>query len=165
MNLLRWAPWRHARRDEELDEEILAHLRMAEAHRMAGGESPAVAAANARREFGNVDRVQEITREMWGGIWLERLVQDLRFGARMLWRSPGFSIVAILCLTVAIGAVASAFRRPATARRRGASHRGTPDHPARRRTHRKPRFLQRRSGDGSPARSSSQRLDDLHGYP
>ena len=107
MKLLRWAPWRHARRDEELDEEILAHLRMAEAHRMAGGESPAVAAANARREFGNVDRVQEITREMWGGIWLERLVQDLRFGARMLWRSPGFSIVAILCLTVAIGAVAS----------------------------------------------------------
>ena len=109
MKLFEWTPWRRARRDEELDEEIRAHLRMAEAHRVARGESPATAAFNARREFGNVDRVEEITREMWGGIWFERLVQDLRYGARKLWRSPGFSILAIFCLTVAIGAVASVF--------------------------------------------------------
>jgi putative ABC transport system permease protein len=108
LRLSGWIPWRRARY-QELDEEIGAHLRMAEADRVARGESPASAASNARREFGNVSLVKETTREMWGGVWLERLVQDLRYGARMLLRSPGFSILAILCLTVAIGANASVF--------------------------------------------------------
>jgi macrolide transport system ATP-binding/permease protein len=102
-------PWRRSRRDEELDEEIRAHLRMAEADRVARGESPAEAASNARREFGNPGLVKEVTREMWGGIWLERLAQDLGFGFRMLWRSPGFSILAILCLTLGIGANAAVY--------------------------------------------------------
>jgi predicted permease len=102
-------PWRRARRDEELDVEIQAHLRMAEADRVARGESPAEAAGNARREFGNLGRVKEVTREMWSGLWLERLAQDLGFGFRMLRRSPGFSILAILCLTLGIGANAAVY--------------------------------------------------------
>src|SRR5437016_5869156 len=99
-----WNPWKRARRDEELDAELHTHLRMAESERVARGESPTAAASNARREFGNVGLIAEVTREMWGGAWLERLVQDLRYGVRTLRRSPGFSIVAILCLTLAIGA-------------------------------------------------------------
>jgi predicted permease len=82
---------------------------MAEADRIARGESPAEAAANARVEFGNVGSVKDVTREMWSGLWLERLIQDLRFGFRMLRRSPGFSVLAILCLTVGIGANAAVY--------------------------------------------------------
>jgi macrolide transport system ATP-binding/permease protein len=97
------------RRDADLDAELRAHLRMAEADRMARGESPEAAAAGARREFGNVGEVKHVTRQMWSGVWLEGLMQDLRFGFRMLRRSPGFSILAILCLTLGIGANAAVY--------------------------------------------------------
>jgi macrolide transport system ATP-binding/permease protein len=97
------------RRDEELDEELNAHLRMAEADRVARGESAAEASANARREFGSVAHVKEITREIWGGMWLERGIQDIAFGLRMLRRTPGFSIFAVLCLTIGIGATTAVF--------------------------------------------------------
>ena len=97
------------RRDRELDEELRSHLRMAEQDRIARGEPPAVAAANALREFGNFGLVKEITREMWRGAWLDRWLNDLRFGVRMLRRSPGFAVMAILCLTVGIGANATVY--------------------------------------------------------
>src|SRR5438552_524097 len=103
MRLFRFFTSDRARRDEELDEEIRGHLGMAEADRLARGESPAAARANARREFGNVAQVKEITRRMWGGIWFEQLAQDVRIGVRMLRRSPGFSLLALLCLTLGIG--------------------------------------------------------------
>jgi hypothetical protein len=93
-----------ARSDAELGEELEGHLRMAAEERMARGESRASAEGNARREFGNVAHVQEVSREMSGSLWLERLAQDARFGLRMLRRAPGFSTVAILCLTLGIGA-------------------------------------------------------------
>jgi predicted permease len=109
MKLRSLLPPSRGRREEELDAELAAHLRMAEAERVARGESPADAAANARREFGNVGLVRETTREMWGGLWLERLAQDLRFGLRMLRRSPGFSILAVFCLTLGIGSNAAVY--------------------------------------------------------
>src|SRR5262249_61020117 len=97
------------RRNRELEEEIAAHLREAEQDRIALGESPEEAAASARREFGSQALVSEETREAWGGLWLEHLVQDLGFGFRMLRRSPGFSLLAMLCLTVGIGGSAAVF--------------------------------------------------------
>ena len=107
---LRWLfPRGRARREEELDEELTAHLRMAQADRVAAGEAPESAAAGARSEFGNVPLVREITRESWGGIRLEQLAQDVRFGLRMLRRNPGFSLLAILCLTIGIGASAAVY--------------------------------------------------------
>ncbi len=109
MKLRDFLPGARAQRDHELDEELRSHLLMDETERIARGQSPAEATVNARREFGNVARVKEITREMWGGLWLERLAQDLRFGIRMLRRSPGFSIAAIVCLTLGIGANAAVF--------------------------------------------------------
>ena len=100
---------RRHRRERELDEELQAHLRMAEAERIAAGETPSDAAAQARRDLGNYARVKEETRETWGGAALERFAQDLRFGFRMLRKSPGISLLAILCLTFGIGANAVVF--------------------------------------------------------
>ena len=106
-------PWlssrRRARLEEELDEELRGHLRMAEEDRVANGESPASAAASARRELGNVTHVREATRDAWGGVRLEHLAQDIRFGLRILRREPGFALLAILCLTIGIGANAAVY--------------------------------------------------------
>lgn len=109
MKLSALLPRGRARREEELDEELAAHLQMAQADRVASGESPAEAERNARREFGNIGLVGQITREIWGGLWLLQLAQDLRFGLRMLRRNPGFSILAIFCLTLGIGSNAAVY--------------------------------------------------------
>jgi putative ABC transport system permease protein len=98
-------PWRRALddRDASLDEEIRAHFAMAIADRIARGESPADAAAAARREFGNVGHVKEATHDLRGGVWMEQFTQDLVYAARSLRRAPGFAAVAILTLALGIG--------------------------------------------------------------
>src|SRR5262245_22480902 len=93
--------WRR-RREEELEEEIQSHLRMAIRDRMERGESAEEAESAARREFGNVGLIKETTRGMWGFGSLETIWQDLRYGARMLLRRPGFTLFGLLGLSLAV---------------------------------------------------------------
>jgi len=102
-------PWRRRRREAELDEEIQGHLAMAARDREAAGESPTEAGYAARREFGNATLVKEVTRQMWGGVWLDHLRQDLRQAVRSALRAPGFTAMVVATLALGLGATAAMF--------------------------------------------------------
>ena len=96
-------------RKRELEAELESHLRMAAADRIAQGERPEEARAAARREFGNLPLIEDVTREKWGWLWLERLVQDLGYAFRQMRRSPGFAATVIGTLALGIGAATAMF--------------------------------------------------------
>jgi predicted permease len=100
---------RRAQRNQELLEEMQAHLSLAEREAMESGKTPKEAHAAAHQEFGNVGLAAEVTRDAWGWRWLEDLLADLGFGLRMLRKNPGFTAVGLLTIAIGIGANAAVF--------------------------------------------------------
>jgi macrolide transport system ATP-binding/permease protein len=95
--------------EEELKEELREHLERQIKENVARGMSPEEARYSAMRTLGGITQIEQQCRDARGASILEGFVQDLRYGFRQLYRNPGFSALAILCLTLGIGANAAVF--------------------------------------------------------
>ncbi|HEX8028747.1 MAG TPA: ABC transporter permease, partial [Vicinamibacterales bacterium] len=95
--------------ERELDDEVAAHLELAEQDAIARGLDPGEARREARRRFGGVEEMKEIHRDDRSARWLENLIRDVRYGIAALRRDPGFTAVAAGVLALGIGANTAMF--------------------------------------------------------
>ncbi|HEY1678418.1 MAG TPA: ABC transporter permease [Candidatus Sulfotelmatobacter sp.] len=89
---------------EDMDEELRSHIQLRADDLERRGMMRAEAERRARIEFGGQEKFKEQSYEALGGNFIESLMQDVRFGARVLLKSPGFALAAICTLALAIGA-------------------------------------------------------------
>jgi predicted permease len=105
-----WQSWKGtAKRDADLERELLSDLELEEEEQRERGLSAEEARSAARRAFGNTTLIREQTRAAWSRVWLEQLVRDVKYGTRTLLRSPEFAIVSVLVMALGIGANTALF--------------------------------------------------------